>query len=438
MEQEAERGEGTAEPAPAIVSVRPDALSPGLRLVGWSSDRGDGTGHARGMVAAATLTRSPGLKRGKNGVFGCVIASAGGDLVAGSVNSKLWASQDAPCAPEVPAEVRAVGHSARLGRNLAGGTAYTTAPLSKRTFHTLACAGLGRVVFRKPISAAEERRDIEVAARRLGITLTVEDVSVQGPGQPGGESNGSTLGGCHTGSSRESTEACDATRGAGAADAGGCDAGRTEAEQPAMVPPLHSVAAGALPEALDLCGWAPEANEPCDEAGLRLALLVARNSRCRNGSMGCAVVSEGVLVAAETNGPFWGSMDAKKPPSDVHAEVNAIGSCARRGVAIAGASVYITMPPCRRCFQLLAASGVGRIVVRKPLVGQEAGEIIAAAEELGIELVVLQDTPERHARVAELAAGAKRRKLDSTEDRSAAPPKGSHDARALSTEVVTQ
>ena len=54
------------------------------------------------------------------------------------------------------------------------------------------------------------------------------------------------------------------------------------------------------------------------------------------------------ILAQAINTPLF-SPDA----SDVHAEVNAIATCARRGQATEGATAYITMPPCKNCFMVL-------------------------------------------------------------------------------------
>lgn len=45
----------------------------------------------------------------------------------------------------------------------------------------------------------------------------------------------------------------------------------------------------------------------------------------------------------------------------VHAEANAILTAARFGVPIAGADLYVTLPPCSDCAKLIAASGIRRV-----------------------------------------------------------------------------
>ena len=46
--------------------------------------------------------------------------------------------------------------------------------------------------------------------------------------------------------------------------------------------------------------------------------------------------------------------------ADIHAEADALAHAARAGVRVAGASCYVTKPPCVRCAAQLAAAGIVR------------------------------------------------------------------------------
>lgn len=46
----------------------------------------------------------------------------------------------------------------------------------------------------------------------------------------------------------------------------------------------------------------------------------------------------------------------------IHAETNAIAYAARHGVAVAGATMYVTMSPCYPCAQLMIAAGLHRVL----------------------------------------------------------------------------
>jgi len=68
----------------------------------------------------------------------------------------------------------------------------------------------------------------------------------------------------------------------------------------------------------------------------------------------------------------------------VHAETNAIAQAARNGTRLEGATAYVTASPCWKCFQLLANTGIQRIVFAEFYRDEK---IISEAKEVGIELV---------------------------------------------------
>ncbi len=92
---------------------------------------------------------------------------------------------------------------------------------------------------------------------------------------------------------------------------------------------------------------------------MRLALVVSRNSICVNGHMGALIAKDGKVLVRAINSPLF-----KPMKSDVHAEVNAIGWCARNGMGTEGATCYVTMPPCRKCLTVLVSAGIKKIVTR--------------------------------------------------------------------------
>jgi len=173
-------------------------------------------------------------------------------------------------------------------------------------------------------------------------------------------------------------------------------------------PSMLELAATAVPDGVDTHGWTPLPEQSGDENGIDLALMVARSSNTKGGSMGCVLTTAtGKIVAAATNTPLWEVGPNKRPNSDVHAEVNAIGACAKRGIPTEGLTAYITMPPCRKCFIVLFASGVQRIVTRKKI--QDDGkDFYAVARREGLDIVVIQDSERRRARLDRLANKRKR------------------------------
>ena len=94
-----------------------------------------------------------------------------------------------------------------------------------------------------------------------------------------------------------------------------------------------------------------------------LARLVSKRSPCHRLHVGCVVVKDKHIVSTGYNGFLPGAehksivLDGHEQAT-VHAEQNCIADCARRGVSMNGADVYITHYPCINCFKGLVASGV--------------------------------------------------------------------------------
>merc|ERR1719221_816106 len=109
-------------------------------------------------------------------------------------------------------------------------------------------------------------------------------------------------------------------------------AGEAVADQ---LPPLQVLPPQALADGVDALGWEPLPALSRDENGMDLALLAARSSKCKCGSMGCVIASEaGQILAVHVNSAIW-KPDVKRPNSDVHAEINALGFCARAAHGVA-------------------------------------------------------------------------------------------------------
>lgn len=104
----------------------------------------------------------------------------------------------------------------------------------------------------------------------------------------------------------------------------------------------------------------------------------AQQSKCKSRQVGCIIVKENHVIAEGWNGaPSKSSCDECPRPKckgesqasgtalDLaicsHAEANAIGNCAKRGVATQGAYLYCTTFPCAECAKLIVAAGITRV-----------------------------------------------------------------------------
>jgi dCMP deaminase len=111
-----------------------------------------------------------------------------------------------------------------------------------------------------------------------------------------------------------------------------------------------------------------------------VATALARRGDCRRRRIGAVIVLDDAPVSWGYNGTGPGApgcIDGACPRglTDVpaygsydeciarHAEVNAIGFAARRGVATAGATIYVTAEPCHGCAKAISAAGIARVVV---------------------------------------------------------------------------
>lgn len=127
----------------------------------------------------------------------------------------------------------------------------------------------------------------------------------------------------------------------------------------------------------------------------QLARLVAKRSPCHRLHVGCVLVKENHIISTGYNG-FLPGAEHKSIVVDghelatVHAEMNAVVDCARRGVSVDGAVAYITHYPCVNCFKALVAAGVNKILY---LEDYRNNEVVGKLQEgCGVEVLKI-DSP---------------------------------------------
>ncbi|MCA1800270.1 MAG: cytidine/deoxycytidylate deaminase family protein [Actinobacteria bacterium] len=115
-----------------------------------------------------------------------------------------------------------------------------------------------------------------------------------------------------------------------------------------------------------------------DEYFISVARLAASRSTCLRLSVGCVLVVNKQIIATGYNGSAPGQphctdagcyLDGESCQRTIHAEVNALGQAARRGVAVDGATAYVTHTPCLHCGKAMAAAGVRLVVIETPYGG---------------------------------------------------------------------
>lgn len=142
------------------------------------------------------------------------------------------------------------------------------------------------------------------------------------------------------------------------------------AEPFSTVAPATTVPASRWLERLAEVLEQPNARPSWDEYFMSVALLIATRSACERLHVGCVLVSGGDqrhrIIAAGYNGFLPGAPHLSRvrdghEQGTVHAEQNALADAARRGVAVDGATAYITHYPCINCAKILAAAGITQI-----------------------------------------------------------------------------
>ncbi|KKN88883.1 hypothetical protein LCGC14_0244900 [marine sediment metagenome] len=107
-----------------------------------------------------------------------------------------------------------------------------------------------------------------------------------------------------------------------------------------------------------------------DEYFLAIAFLVARKSKDPSTKTGCVVQRDKRILTTGYNGFPMGAPDDEALYADreykyaniAHCDRNAVFAAAFQGVALKGATMYLTGPPCTNCTQAIIQAGITRVV----------------------------------------------------------------------------
>ena len=103
-----------------------------------------------------------------------------------------------------------------------------------------------------------------------------------------------------------------------------------------------------------------------DDYFMSIAYLTSSRSSCDRLHVGCVIVKDNYIIGTGYNGFIAGSPHKSividnHEQATVHSEQNAIANCARRGISVNDATIYITHYPCINCFKIICASGIKEI-----------------------------------------------------------------------------
>lgn len=105
-----------------------------------------------------------------------------------------------------------------------------------------------------------------------------------------------------------------------------------------------------------------------DKAYLRMALEWGKLSYCQRKQVGAIIVKDRMIISDGYNGTPTGFENCCEDDDNntkwyvLHAEANAILKVARSTQSCEGATLYITLSPCKDCSKLIHQSGIKRVV----------------------------------------------------------------------------
>ncbi|KRM56466.1 ComE operon protein 2 [Lacticaseibacillus sharpeae] len=142
-----------------------------------------------------------------------------------------------------------------------------------------------------------------------------------------------------------------------------------------------------------------------DEYFMIQAILLASRSTCARLSVGAAIVRDKRIIAGGYNGAVSGDehcIDSGCLLRDghcvrtIHAEMNAVLQCAKFGVSMDGASVYVTDFPCLQCTKMLLQAGIRHIYYLRNYHNDEYAVQLIKLKQVGVTQIKLtQEALER-------------------------------------------
>jgi len=108
-----------------------------------------------------------------------------------------------------------------------------------------------------------------------------------------------------------------------------------------------------------------------DTAYLEMANIWGQLSYCKRKKVGALIVKDRMIISDGYNGTPSGFENICEDEDNytkwyvLHAEANAILKVAASTQSCKGATLYITLSPCRECSKLIHQSGITRVVYSK-------------------------------------------------------------------------
>lgn len=134
--------------------------------------------------------------------------------------------------------------------------------------------------------------------------------------------------------------------------------------------------------------------EKFDKAYLRIAREWGKLSHCKRKQVGAIIVKDRMIISDGYNGTPTGFENKCEDENQftkwyvLHAEANAILKVAGSTQSCKGATLYITLSPCKECSKLIHQSGIKRVVYQQAYKDDSGIQFLIKA---GVEVLELQD-----------------------------------------------
>lgn len=131
-----------------------------------------------------------------------------------------------------------------------------------------------------------------------------------------------------------------------------------------------------------------------DKAYLRLAKEWGKLSYCKRKQVGAIIVRDRMIISDGYNGSPSGFENCCEDEQGLtkwyvlHAEANAILKVARSTQTCEGATLYITLSPCKECSKLIHQSGIKRVVYME---GYKDNSGLEFLEKAGVQVDYIQE-----------------------------------------------
>ena len=133
-------------------------------------------------------------------------------------------------------------------------------------------------------------------------------------------------------------------------------------------------------------------HEKYDVAYLKMAKIWGQLSYCKRKQVGALIVKDKMIISDGYNGTPSGFENICEDENNetkwyvLHAEANAILKVAKSTQSCSGATLYLTLSPCKECCKLIHQAGITRVVYAQKYKDPSGLEFLKKA---GVELKYL-------------------------------------------------